>query len=104
MLKLIDEALIFRPQLVARFVLNRCATRTVIARETAEALAEHERPVLAAASVSASALPVSRGPAGSSPSSTRPARRHARSARSPSKWLAWCHDGAVAEARVRGSS
>ena len=47
MLKLIDEARIFRPQLVARFVLNRCAARTVIARETAEALAEHEPPVLA---------------------------------------------------------
>jgi chromosome partitioning protein len=48
MLKPIDEARIFRPQLVARFVLNRCAARTVIARETAEALAEHEPPVLAA--------------------------------------------------------
>jgi chromosome partitioning protein len=48
MLKLIDEARIFRPQLVDRFVLNRCAARTVIARETAEALAEHEPPVLAA--------------------------------------------------------
>ena len=48
MLKLIDEARIFRPQLVTRFVLNRCAARTVIARETAEALAEHEPPVLAA--------------------------------------------------------
>jgi chromosome partitioning protein len=48
MLKLIDEARIFRPQLVARFVLNRCAARTVIARETAEALAEHEPPGLAA--------------------------------------------------------
>jgi chromosome partitioning protein len=48
MLRLIDEARIFRPQLVARFVLNRCAARSVIARETAEALAEHEPPVLAA--------------------------------------------------------
>jgi chromosome partitioning protein len=48
MLKLVDEARIFRPQLIARFVLNRCAARTVIARETAEALAEHEPPVLAA--------------------------------------------------------
>ena len=43
-----DEARIFRPQLLARFVLNRCAARSVIARETAEALAEHEPPVLAA--------------------------------------------------------
>jgi chromosome partitioning protein len=48
MLRLIDEARIFRPQLVARFVRNRCAARSVIARETAEALAEHEPPVLAA--------------------------------------------------------
>jgi chromosome partitioning protein len=48
MLRLIDEARIFRPQLVARFVLNRCAARSVIARETAEALAEHKPPVLAA--------------------------------------------------------
>jgi chromosome partitioning protein len=48
MLKLIEEARIFRPLLVARFVLNRCAARTIIARETAETLAEHEPPVLAA--------------------------------------------------------
>jgi chromosome partitioning protein len=47
-LRLIDEARIFRPQIVARFVLNRCAARTVIARETAESLAEHQPPVLAA--------------------------------------------------------
>ena len=45
-LKLIDEARIFRPQLAARFVLNRCAARTVIARETAESLADHQPPVL----------------------------------------------------------
>lgn len=48
MLKLIDEARIFRPQLVARFVLNRCGARTVIARETAETLADHDPPLLAA--------------------------------------------------------
>jgi chromosome partitioning protein len=47
MLRLIDEARIFRPELCARFVLNRCATGTVIARETAQALASHEPPVLA---------------------------------------------------------
>jgi chromosome partitioning protein len=46
MLKLVDKARIFRPQLIVCFVLNRCAARTVIARETAEALAEHEPPVL----------------------------------------------------------
>jgi chromosome partitioning protein len=47
MLRLLGEARIFRPELIARFVLNRCAARTVIARETGEALAEHDPPVLA---------------------------------------------------------
>jgi len=46
-LRLLQEARIFRPRLVARFVLNRCGANTVIARETAEALAKHEPPVLA---------------------------------------------------------
>jgi chromosome partitioning protein len=46
-LTLLGEARIYRPQLVARFVLNRCAARTIIARETAEALADHNPPVLA---------------------------------------------------------
>jgi chromosome partitioning protein len=46
-LALLGEARIYRPQLVARFVLNRCAARTIIARETAEALADHNPPVLA---------------------------------------------------------
>jgi chromosome partitioning protein len=48
MLKLIAEARIFRPQIIARFVLNRCAARIIIARETAVALADHDPPVLAA--------------------------------------------------------
>ncbi|WP_430448587.1 ParA family partition ATPase [Rhodophyticola sp.] len=48
MLALIDEARIYRPDLAARFVLNRCAARTVIARETAETLTDHDPPVLAA--------------------------------------------------------
>jgi len=48
MLNLIREARIFRPELVARFVLNRCAARTIIARETGDALAEHDPPMLAA--------------------------------------------------------
>jgi chromosome partitioning protein len=48
MLNLIREARIFRPELIARFVLNRCAARTVIARETGDALAEHDPPLLAA--------------------------------------------------------
>ncbi len=47
-LKLLGEARIFRPQLAARFLLNRCGTRTVIARETTEALADHDPPVLRA--------------------------------------------------------
>ena len=45
-LKLLGEARIFRPQLAARFLLNRCAARTVIARETVGALADHDPPVL----------------------------------------------------------
>jgi len=48
MLNLIREARIFRPELIARFVLNRCAARTIIARDTGDALAEHDPPVLAA--------------------------------------------------------
>jgi chromosome partitioning protein len=47
MLGLLREARIYRPQLAARFVLNRCGARTVIARETAESLADHDPPVLA---------------------------------------------------------
>jgi len=47
MLKLLAEARIFRPQLIARFVLNRCAARTVIARDTVELLADHDPPALA---------------------------------------------------------
>jgi chromosome partitioning protein len=46
-LRLIREARVFRPQLVARFVLNRCSIRSVIAREAADALADHEPPTLA---------------------------------------------------------
>ena len=48
MLSLLGEARIYRPQLAARFVLNRCGARTVIARATAEALADHDPPVLGA--------------------------------------------------------
>ena len=46
MLMLIAEARLFRPDLDARMVLNRCAARTVIARETMAALAEQEPPAL----------------------------------------------------------
>jgi chromosome partitioning protein len=48
MLSLLGEARIYRPQLVARFVLNRCAARTVIARETTKTLVDHDPPVLGA--------------------------------------------------------
>ena len=47
MLRLMGEARIFRPELIARFVLNRCAARTVIAREIGDALADSDPPVLA---------------------------------------------------------
>jgi len=46
MLALLSEARIYRPELRARFILNRCAARTVIARETAATLADHDPPVL----------------------------------------------------------
>ncbi len=49
MLMLLSEARIYRPGLAARFVLNRCGARTVIARETAEALDDHDPPLLATA-------------------------------------------------------
>lgn len=48
MLRLLDEARVFRPELRARMLLNRCAARTVIARETAEALAGHDPAALRA--------------------------------------------------------
>lgn len=48
MLRLIDEARTFRPELKARFVLNRCVTRTIIARDTALALAGQETAALTA--------------------------------------------------------
>ena len=47
MLALLSEARIYRSELTARFVLNRCGARTVLARETAETLAEHDPPALA---------------------------------------------------------
>ena len=46
MLALLHEARIYRPGLAARFILNRCGARTVIARETAETLADHDPPLL----------------------------------------------------------
>jgi len=46
MLKLIEEARVFRPNLIARFVMNRSGSRTIIARETTEALGNHDPPLL----------------------------------------------------------
>jgi chromosome partitioning protein len=46
MLVLLREARIYRPELVARFVLNRCGARTILAREMAETLADHDPPLL----------------------------------------------------------
>ncbi|NDV89227.1 AAA family ATPase [Aurantimonas aggregata] len=49
MLSLLGEARFYRPQLAARFVRNRCGARTVIARETAGTLADHDPPVFTSA-------------------------------------------------------
>jgi chromosome partitioning protein len=48
MLALLAEARLYRPQLAARFVLNRCGARTIIARDTADTLADHDPPLLTA--------------------------------------------------------
>ena len=48
MLALLTEARIYRPELAARFVLNRRGARTISARETGEMLAYHDPPLLAA--------------------------------------------------------
>jgi chromosome partitioning protein len=47
-LRLLQEARLFRPQLIARFILNRCVARSLIASEIAEALTRHDPPALAA--------------------------------------------------------
>jgi chromosome partitioning protein len=47
-LRLLREARHFRPHLIARFVLNRCVARSLIASEIAEALTRHNPPALAA--------------------------------------------------------
>jgi len=46
MLKLIEQARIFKPQIAARFLLNRAAARTLIAQATAASLADHDPPAL----------------------------------------------------------
>jgi chromosome partitioning protein len=47
MLRMLDEARVYRPELRAVMLLNRYGARTVIARETAAALEAHDPPVLA---------------------------------------------------------
>jgi len=46
MLAMIAEARVFHPALVVRFVLNRCPARTIIVRDTAQSLADHDPPAL----------------------------------------------------------
>jgi chromosome partitioning protein len=46
MLKLLEVAHIFHPELLTRFRLNRCGSRILIDRERIEALAEHDRQLL----------------------------------------------------------
>jgi chromosome partitioning protein len=46
--RLLHEARLLRPQLIARFVLNRCVARSLIASEITEVLARHDPPALAA--------------------------------------------------------
>lgn len=47
MLALLHEARVYRPELVARFVLNPYGAHTILARETAETQADHDPPLLA---------------------------------------------------------
>ncbi len=47
MLKLVTQARIFKPAIVARFLLNRYPARTLIGRATAESFADHDPPLLA---------------------------------------------------------
>ena len=46
-LALITEARVFRPALVARLLLNGCTARTLITRDTAQSLSDHDPPALA---------------------------------------------------------
>ncbi|ETI64972.1 ParA [Sphingobium sp. C100] len=48
MLRLLGEAQLYRPDLAARFLLNRCATGSNTLRETRSALASSDPPVLKA--------------------------------------------------------
>jgi chromosome partitioning protein len=47
MVKLVEQARIYKPALTARFLLNRCPARTLIARATADSLADHDPPLIA---------------------------------------------------------
>jgi chromosome partitioning protein len=78
MLALLTEARIYRPELAARFVLNRCGARTVIARETAETLPITIRPCSPPPSASASSSPTPHSPGGWRRRSTPTVRPRAR--------------------------
>jgi chromosome partitioning protein len=97
-LRLLREARIFRPQLAARFVLNRCAARTLIARDTADRLSDHDPPVLASRIGQRAVFAEGRAPAASSPSSIRGAKPPERSLRWRPKSERSRHDRAPGEA------
>ena len=46
MLALLDQARIFKPDIAARFLLNRYPARTLIGRATADSLRDHNPPLL----------------------------------------------------------
>src|SRR5271157_1249592 len=112
-LKLIAEARIFRPELVARFVLNRCAARTLIARATAELLVDHDPPALAsrigqrvgfadaARSGRLVGEPTPRAAVGSSARSMRTVPRPARSPCSPPRSRGSRYERTRSQARLR---
>ena len=103
MLKLLAEARMFRPQLVARFVLNRCAARTVIARDTIELLADHDPPALATSVGQRSVSPMRPAAAGWSASLMATAWPLARSSRLPQKSRD-LHNERRSQARLRRPS
>ena len=87
------------PATVARFVLNRCGARTLIARETAELLVDHDPPALAATIGQRVASPTPRAAAGWSARSTPTAPPRARSRRSPPRSRGSCDEPRAPEAR-----
>ena len=103
MLKLLAEARIFRPQLIARFVLNWCAARTVIARDTVELLADHDPPALTTSIGQRVVSPTRPAAVGWLARSTATAWLLARSSRWPQKSRD-LHDERQSQARLRRPS